>query len=133
MSAPDPANPADHLKSYRWRKGQSGNPGGRPRGSSMKKVLGRVMRQKHNGKSYYDLLGEVLCREALKGKHPFVKELLDRLEGPVPRPGEAAADGGEGRVVVFNIVEAVPPPRPPPRPPPQFPGDGRENVRVVGE
>ena len=133
MSAPDPGNPADHLKSYRWQKGQSGNPGGRPRGSSMKKVLGRVMRQKHNGKSYYDLLGEVLCREALKGKHAFVKELLDRLEGPVPRPGEAAGDTGEGRVVVFNIVEAVPPPRPPPRPPPQLPGDGRENVRVVGE
>ena len=133
MSAPDPANPADHLKSYRWQKGQSGNPGGRPRGSSIKKVLGRVMRQKHNGKSYYDLLGEVLCREALKGKHAFVKELLDRLEGPVPRPVDAATEGAGPCTVVFNIVEAIPPPRPPPRPPPQLPGDGRENVRVVGE
>ena len=133
MSAPDPGNPADHLKGYRWQKGQSGNPGGRPRGSSIKKVLRGVMRQKHNGKSYYDLLGEVLRREALKGKHPFVKELLDRLEGPVPRPGEAAADGGEGRVVVFNIMEAVPPPRPPPQLLPQSPGDGRDNLPVVGE
>jgi hypothetical protein len=67
----------------------------------MKKVLGRVvMRQKHNGKSYYDLLGEVLCREALKGKHAFVKELLDRLEGPVPRPADPAPAGpGVGAVV----------------------------------
>jgi hypothetical protein len=91
------------------------------------------MRQKHNGKSYYQLLGEVLCREALKGKHPFVKELLDRLEGPVPRPGETPADGNEGRVVVFKIVEAVPPPRPQLPPPPTPEGDGRENARVVGE
>ena len=53
----------------------------------MKKVLGRVMRQKHNGKPYYDLLGEVLCREALKGKHAFVKELRRPISAPARQRG----------------------------------------------
>ena len=62
-----------------------------------------------------------------------MKELLDRLEGPVPRFPEGAADGAAPCNVVFTIVEAVPPRRPPPRPPPLLPRGGRENVRVVGE
>ena len=61
----------------------SGNPGGRPRGSSMRKVLGRVMRHKHNGKNYYELLGEALAREVLnQGQAPVREGTARPLEGP---------------------------------------------------
>jgi hypothetical protein len=86
----------------------------------MKKVLAKVMRQKHNGRSYYELLGEVLAREALKGKHAFVKEILDRMEGPANRVEAASAE--PLKQVVFNIVEARPP---------TLAEEGREGVRVV--
>ena len=46
---------------------------------------------------------------------------------------EAATNGAGPCTVVFTIVEAVPPPRPPPQLLPQSPGDGRDNVPVVGE
>jgi len=114
----DPGNPAEHLKGYRWAKGTSGNPGGRPRGRSFRAALAKVLAEKHNGKSRTELLAEVLFREAIKGKPAAIKELLDRLEGRTTDtpPG---ADAG-ARPLVINILPAVRPLL-----------DGRENARVV--
>jgi hypothetical protein len=67
----------------------------------------RVPSQKHNGKRLYDLLGDVILREALKGKPQLIRELLDRVEGPV---APAAASGPPVQTLVMNIVPAKPPP-----------------------
>jgi hypothetical protein len=124
-----------HLKEFRWGKGRSGNPGGRPRGRSIKAILTKALAQRHNGKTIYEVIGDVLVREALKGKHQAIRELLDRVEGPI---GNAAAGGPAVQQLVVNICDAEPPPgwRDPDAPSPAPPqrlltGDGRENVRVV--
>ena len=67
----------------RWKKGQSGNPGGRPKGESLVALMRRVLEQDHHGRPIKEILAERLVKEALAGKHAFVKELLDRVEGPV--------------------------------------------------
>jgi hypothetical protein len=67
----------------RWKPGQSGNPGGRPKGESIVSLLRKVLEQEHNGKALKELVAERIVKEALSGKHAFVKEMLDRLEGPV--------------------------------------------------
>jgi hypothetical protein len=76
-------SPADRIRPFMWKKGQSGNPGGRPKNESMTARLRRVLAQEHNGREIADLIAERLVKEALSGKHPFIKELLDRVEGPV--------------------------------------------------
>ena len=123
----DRGNPADHLRAHRWAKGQSGNPGGRARGTSIRSILRKVLAQKHGSRSYYELLGELIYREAMKGKAPFVRELLDRVEGRVQdreQPGEPRYSK-----LVFNLVEAT---RPPDHSPPALPVDeGRVNARPV--
>lgn len=42
---PKKQSPADRLKPWQWKKGQSGNPGGRKKGSKSMKVYAREMLQ----------------------------------------------------------------------------------------
>jgi Ca2+-transporting ATPase len=45
---------------YRWRKGQSGNPGGRPKGRSVTAAIRELLEHEHNGKPIADLIAEQL-------------------------------------------------------------------------
>ena len=108
-SAPKPvppgASPRNGLPppvATRWKKGQSGNPGGRPKGESITARLRRVLEGEHNGRVLLDLLAERIAKEALSGKLAFVKEVLDRLDGPVNQKREA--DGpSEVRIIVEDV------------------------------
>jgi hypothetical protein len=88
---PQPGNRKPPPEAYRWKPGQSGNPGGRPRGESITAKLRRVLEQEHGGKAIADLVAERIVKEALSGKFPFAKELLDRVEGRVTETHEIKA------------------------------------------
>ena len=68
---------------YRWQPGQSGNPGGRPKGQSITAELRALLAKEHNGKRIVELLAERFIKEALSGKFPFAKEVIDRADGKV--------------------------------------------------
>jgi hypothetical protein len=131
-----PRNPAGHLAPHRWGKGQSGNPGGRPKGRSVTAALRELARSEHNGKRLAALLAERVMKEALAGKFPFLKEAVERLEGKVETAAEAAAAKPAPPhryikvVLCKDGVETEHDGSPPPLPPPP-PGDRRENVRVA--
>jgi hypothetical protein len=107
--------PADHLRRQRWKPGQSGNPGGRPKGESITARLRAVLEKEHNGRVLMDLLAERLAKEALAGKFPFLKEVLDRLDGRVAE--RVNVGGEEGRALVINVVRRGAPRPDDPRPP----------------
>jgi hypothetical protein len=73
----------------RFKKGQSGNSTGRPKGSRNYKTLFReayvaIAKDLRLGKDPDVLLVEILKRgikEALKGNYPFYKDIMDRLYG----------------------------------------------------
>jgi hypothetical protein len=73
----------------RWKKGESGNPNGRPKGAKNYKTLFReayvaIAKDLRLGKNLDILLVEILKRgikEALKGNYPFYKDIMDRLYG----------------------------------------------------
>jgi hypothetical protein len=67
----------------------------------------------------------------VKGKAPFVRELLDRVEGPVQGNPQSAAGSGQN-VVVFRIVEAEPPAHAHRAPLALPQGKGRVNAWPVG-
>jgi hypothetical protein len=77
---------------YRWKPGQSGNPGGRPKGESVNALLRRVLEQEHNGKQIKEILIERLVKEAIAGKYNFLREVLDRLEGRPAQRVELSQD-----------------------------------------
>lgn len=74
----------------RFKPGQSGNPGGRKKGTVSLVTLARQkLREicedpKAEGKSYAELFAAAWIANAIKGKDAPFKQLLDRLEGPVP-------------------------------------------------
>jgi hypothetical protein len=108
MSDPEPrpgdepggykVGPGRPPKEHQWKPGQSGNPGGRPKGESITATLRRLLEQEHNGKSVQEILAEKVLREALSGKYSFVKELLDRLDG---RPNQKVELATPENVTIF--------------------------------
>lgn len=79
---------ADHLKEYQFQPGQSGNPGGRPKGSVgiWARIRKEMLREVHaDGTTLADLIAKAVVREAARGKFQFIKELIDRDEGPIPK------------------------------------------------
>jgi hypothetical protein len=109
--APDPAQKqpsnrhyppelASHLAPYQFPPGVSGNPGGRPKGRSITAYLNEMLERTEiegvdipAGSCGAEALALVFFREAVAGKFPFAKEILDRTEGKVP-DRYAGHDGG---------------------------------------
>ena len=92
-AAPPKPPPAAHLAPHKWKKGQSGNPGGRPKGRTVTAALRELATTEHNGKPLVDLLAERLMKEALSGKFTFAKEVLERRDGKVVEKSEIKTQG----------------------------------------
>ena len=84
---------------YRFKPGQSGNPGGRARAQSLTSILRGIMSEEMGdgrtvGEKFID---QVLAHAAKRGDSGLIKEVFSRHDGPVPplqeeKPAEAAAD-----------------------------------------
>jgi hypothetical protein len=92
--------PAEH----RWKKGQSGNPGGRPKGRSITAALREILEREHNGKPIADLIAERLVKDALSGKFPHLKEVLERADGKTTDKQEVTVQRG-WRAAVDELAE----------------------------
>ena len=71
----------------RFQLGESGNPGGRPRGQSITAVLRRMLgdpNPKEPSKSNLDKLAEVVLASAIDGDLGFAKLVFERIDGRVP-------------------------------------------------
>ena len=70
-------------KPYRWKKGQSGNPKGRPRSTLLseayKAALAEIDPKKQ--KSHAEVIASTMIAEAKRGKVPAASEMADRVEG----------------------------------------------------
>lgn len=83
------ANP-ENLLPHRWRPGQSGNPGGRPKKRRLASVLRDLMAEPA-GDVPTRTVGERFWQEiiAIAVKHGdlgLIREILDRHDGPIPPP-----------------------------------------------
>ena len=79
----------------RWKKGQSGNPKGRPRKetgliSLLEDLLSAVCPSDPEGRTYAHQFVRSLLHQALKGNIGASKEILNRLAGRVPYSFERA-------------------------------------------
>jgi hypothetical protein len=100
---------ADHLDEHKWKKGQSGNLAGRPKGgvnltSRLKRqLLEELPNTQHDGVKA-DLIIRALVEEAKAGNMQAINCILDRLEGRVTDKVEMS-----GSSVIFNVIEAKKP------------------------
>ena len=90
---------APWLRRFQWQKGQSGNPGGRPKGVSLEAAMRERLGKGESGEQLIDSLVSVALREALGGDFRFWNSIIERLDGKVA-DRIAGADGGGLTVIL---------------------------------
>jgi hypothetical protein len=73
---------AEELAPFRWKPGQSGNPGGRPKSKPITDKLLEVLEDPKQ----LEALVRVWLKNAQKGSVTHLREILDRVEGRVALP-----------------------------------------------
>jgi len=90
----------------RWKKGQSGNPGGRPKGSVNLTNRLRAALSRNDGQ-LADLVVKKLIHEAAKGKFNHLHEIFDRIDGKVTQRIEIEATIEETQRQFMAAAERV--------------------------
>lgn len=126
---PKKKNPADHLKPYRFKKGQSGNPNGRPR-NSMTRVLKNLSSEGYEQISEADvkacfkvllnlpraeitdislnedmpMFARIIAREILGGNSfQATLRILEQIFGRPRQQIEHSGEGGIPTQIVFKV------------------------------
>jgi hypothetical protein len=96
--------PPEHTK---FKKGQSGNPAGRKKGSlrDIKVVLQDLLSQEKNGTQLIDGLMSVVVNKALKGDLKAVDMLLSYTFGKATQRTEITGAEGEKIDFTINVVQ----------------------------
>ncbi len=94
--------PPEHTK---FKKGQSGNPKGRPPLRDIKVVLQDLLSQEKNGTQLIDGLMSVVVNKALKGDLKAVDMLLSYTFGKATQRTEITGSEGEKIDFTINVVQ----------------------------
>jgi hypothetical protein len=78
----------ENLESHKWRKGRSGNPGGRPSKQPITQALAKVV-----GEREAEQLARIVWRHAKKGEPWAIHFIADRLEGKAIARNEMGEPG----------------------------------------
>ena len=82
------------LKKYQFKKGQSGNPGGRPKGTvSIEAELRKRLADGEDGENIVQALVTQALKQALRGDYKFFNLILERIDGRIA-DRIAGHDGG---------------------------------------
>jgi hypothetical protein len=84
-----------HLRQWRWPKGVSGNPGGKPKKLRITRLFEKIL---NRGKNRLEL--EHVILDILKGRRMasvlLLREMAERTEGKVTQPVDVDAEGLAG-------------------------------------
>jgi len=92
-------------KDKTFKKGQSGNPKGRPPIRDIKVVLQELLSQEKNGTQLIDGLMSVVVNKALKGDLKAVDMLLSYTFGKATQRTEITGAEGEKIDFTINVVQ----------------------------
>ena len=87
---------------HRFRPGQSGNPGGRPKSKQITQAYQELLEtvDRKSGKTLAQIIAENIVKEALNNNLAAVKEITDRTEG---KAAQAVVVGGVGGGIRINL------------------------------
>jgi hypothetical protein len=82
-----------------FKPGQSGNPGGRPKGVSLTSLIRGLLVKDElkgvslEGRKVADLLAATIVERAVAGDYRFVELVINRVDGKVPNTVAIGSDG----------------------------------------
>ena len=100
----DKKDKAPWLDKYRFKKGESGNPGGRPKGMSIESQLRKRLSEGESGEKIVESLITVALRQALNGDFRFWNSIIERVDGKVA--DRIAGPDGEGLTVILENIQS---------------------------
>jgi hypothetical protein len=87
----------ENLKPYRFRKGQSGNPGGRPRNpisDAARRLASQRFKEDKEKRTWAEIMVLGVAKQAAKGNVQAFAVLADRIEGKVTNKTELSGPQG---------------------------------------
>jgi hypothetical protein len=99
--------PPDHSK---FKKGQSGNPNGRPKMPNLKEACAAVLADEKDGMTALDAVLKALRNKAIKGDVRAAQELMDRAYGKATQAIDLTAQGEFQHEFTVTVVNAPKPP-----------------------
>jgi len=78
---------------HRFKKGVSGNPGGRPKSNLLTLLRDYGLKEHKPGETKEAAFARVLWEKSIKGNHNFAKLLIDRILGKISDNLEVKSDG----------------------------------------
>ena len=95
----------ENIIPHQFKPGQSGNPKGRPKGSSITPRLKRII-EENNGE-IADALVKSAIKNALKGDFRFWNAIMERVEGKVADRVQHSGEGGGA--IQINLIRDTSP------------------------
>jgi len=95
----------ENIIPHKYKKGQSGNPKGRPPLRDIKEVLKDLLSQEKNQTQLIDGLMSVVVNKALKGDLKAVEMLLSYTYGKPTQKTEITGSEGEKIDFTINVVQ----------------------------
>lgn len=105
-------NAADRVAPFKWKPGQSGNPGGRARGSGQKLIL-ETFRQivREDPRVLPSMVKAWIARSMQPGGAGYARIVFEMCDGKVPLPIKLAAQSGDEESLgelVLTVVQTPP-------------------------
>lgn len=97
--------PGKPPKNTQFKPGQTGNPKGRPKGSSLQRLLKDLLEFETKGISNGAVIVEQLVKKARGGNLKAIEIVLDRIEGKARQRLELG--GIDGTPIPISVVDAI--------------------------
>jgi hypothetical protein len=95
----------DHKNLKPFKKGQSGNPNGRPKMPDLSEAISKVLADEKDGKTALDAVLMALRNKAVKGDVRAAQELLDRAFGKSKQSMDVTTGGEMINKLVFKMPD----------------------------
>lgn len=84
-----------------FKKGQSGNPGGRPKTKPFVEAIREEVQEADGNRTKLQAIAAKLVEKAMEGDMAAIKEVADRLDG---KPAQALQHQGESQIVFVRSL-----------------------------
>jgi len=88
-----------------FKKGQSGNPGGRPKTKEFVEAIRTKIKEADGDRTKLETIAAKLVEKAVEGDLAAIKEVADRLDGKPVQALQHGAEGEGGGEIVIRMLK----------------------------
>ena len=95
----------ENIIPHKFKKGQTGNPNGRPKLPDIREAMAKILADEKDGRTALDAILAALRAKASKGDVRAAQELLDRAFGKAKQSIEHTGNAFENVTIKINVKQ----------------------------